>query len=1187
MENFVHLHLHTEYSLLDGAARIKKLVKTLKERGAPACAITDHGNMYGAVKFYEECKANDIKPIIGTEFYVAPDLYNKQGKQSPAHLILIAKDEVGYHNLIKLNSIAWTKGFYYKPRIDYDTLEKYSEGLICSSACLAGDIPRLLLKGLFDDAVKFGTRLRDMFAPGDFYIEVQDHGITEQRQILSDLFRLAEVLNVKTIATNDVHYIFPEDAETQDILLCIQTGKTIDDPNRMRMDGGQFYLKTEEEMRAVFAAHPESITNTLEIAEKCNVELDFKSQFYPKFNAPDGMNNTDYLWKIVNEGLIKRYGEITPAIKERAEFEMNTLVKSGYVDYYLVVWDFINWSREHGVPVGPGRGSGAASILAYAIGITLLDPLKYDLWFERFLNPERVSPPDFDIDFCPVKREMVIEYVIEKYGEPNVSQIITFGTMAAKAAIKDVARALKMPYNEVDKMTKLFPAKMPKSPAIEKLFGVSKKPEDAAHVVPELKNMYDSDLLVQKIVDTAIKLENMPRNTSIHAAGVVICCDDISDHVPMAKNGDMVTTQFDKNETEHLGLLKMDFLGLITLTDIDLMQKIIKERTGEEIDFYSRDFSYDDPEVYKLIGTGDNDGVFQLESGGISNFARDMKPVNLEEIIVILAMYRPGPMDEIPTYIKNRKNPETIHYPSEKMKEVLDVTYGVMVYQEQVMKLCQVLAGYTMGQADGVRKIMGKKLADKLPIEKQRFIYGWEDPEGKKSIDGVLKRGMKLEDAEVLWKQMEKFGSYAFNKAHAAAYAFITYQTAYMKRYHKIEFYTAIINNRITKSEELTHYMELARAHDIKILPPDVNKSLAYFSVEDDTTIRYGLGGIKNVGVALVEELVKEREAHGLFKDLPDFISRMGGQAHNKRFLESMIWSGAFDCFGVPRSQMIVVYESIVARVSSDSRSKSSGQMSLFDNLLKDDKILNTVEYPNIPEYNDQQRLKFEKQVLGVYVSGHILDQYRDKYKEFNLTGNMLVPLVIQDEDGEEETYIYENIEDGMHVKCGGIITNVKRTNTKAGNKEMAILTIEDLYGTMEVLAFPKVYEQFKNLCMLDNMVTVIGKISIRDGEKPTILPDSIIAWKTAEEPTAPASNPLFEEEVASKEKLYLKFDLTDEDLKNAVFEILSRYPGDHPVIMKCSTQNKAFSSSIKVDGSTALINELFGYLLPENIIYK
>ena len=519
------------------------------------------------------------------------------------------------------------------------------------------------------------------------------------------------------------------------------------------------------------------------------------------------------------------------------------------------------------------------------------------MWFERFLNPERVSPPDFDIDFCPVRREKTIEYVIEKYGEPNVSQIITFGTMAAKAAIKDVARVLKMPYSEVDKITKLFPSKMPKAPAIEKVFGISKKPEDAEYAVAELHTMYESDPLIQKIVDTAVKLENMPRNTSIHAAGVVICCDDISDHVPMAKNGEMVTTQFDKNETEHLGLLKMDFLGLITLTDLDLMIKLIKQRTGETVDFYNGKFRYDDPEVYKLIGSGDNDGVFQLESGGISGFAKEMKPVNIEEIIVILAMYRPGPMDEIPTYIKNRKNPESIIYPDPKMKDVLGVTYGVMVYQEQVMKLCQVLAGYTMGQADGVRKIMGKKLADKLPIEKQRFIYGWEDPEGKKSIEGVLKRGMKLEDAEKLWSQMEKFGSYAFNKAHAAAYAFITYQTAWMKLYHKIEFYTAIMNNRITKSDELTHYMELARQHDINILPPNVNKSLAYFSIESDKDIRYGLGGIKNVGVALVEDLVREREANGEFKSLQDFISRMGGQAHNKRFLESMIYSGAFDCF--------------------------------------------------------------------------------------------------------------------------------------------------------------------------------------------------------------------------------------------------------------------------------------------------
>ncbi len=1182
MENFVHLHLHTEYSLLDGATRIKKLVKILKERGAPACAITDHGNMYGAVKFYEACKEQGIKAIIGTEFYVAKDLTNKQGRQSPAHLIILAKNQTGYHNLCKLNSIAWVKGFYYKPRIDYETLAKYSEGLICSSACLAGDIPRLLLADKYDEALEFGKKLRDMFAPGDFYIEVQDHGIEEQRKILPNLFRLAEDLGVKTIATNDVHYLMPEDAETQDILLCIQTGRTIDDPDRMRMDGNQFYLKTEKEMLDVFAAHPESVANTLEVAEKCSVDFDFKSQFYPKFTAPNGEDNVSYLWRIVNEGLVKRYGEITPAIHERAEFEMETLKKSGYVDYYLVVWDFINWSRAHDVPIGPGRGSGAASILAYAIGITLIDPLKYDLWFERFLNPERISPPDFDIDFCPVKREKTIEYVIEKYGEPNVSQIITFGTMAAKAAIKDVARVLKMPYSEVDKITKLFPSKMPKSPAIKKLFGLSDKPEDGVYAIPELRAMYDSDLLVQKIVDTAIKLENMPRNTSIHAAGVVICCDDISDHVPMAKNGDMVTTQFDKNETEHLGLLKMDFLGLITLTDLDLMVKTIKARTGEVIDFYSRDFPYDDPNVYKLISSGDNDGVFQLESGGISNFAKEMKPENIEDLTVISAMYRPGPMDEIPTYVHNRKNPETIVYPDPRMKDVLGVTFGVMVYQEQVMKLCQVLAGYTMGQADGVRKIMGKKLADKLPIEKQRFIYGWEDPEGKKSIDGVLKRGMKLEDAEKLWSQMEKFGSYAFNKAHACAYSFVTYQTAYMKTYHITEFYTAIINNRITKSDELTHYMGLARQHDITILPPDINKSEAYFKVEEDKVVRYGLGGLKGVGVGLVEELIEDRKKNGEFKSLYDFINRAGHEAHNKRFLESMIWSGAFDCFGVARSQMIAVYDKIVERVAADRKSQSQGQLSLFDNLLKDDSNLNSVEYPNIPEYDTQQKLRHEKEVLGVYVSGHILDEFRDKYKEFNLNSSMLVPMTIQSDDGEDEIVVYEGLEDGKPVSCGGIVTNVRKLNTKNGNKEMCTIQVEDLFGTFEVLFFPQVYERFKALLKVDAMLTIKGRLSIRDGERPIVIPDDVLVW---EKKTKSTDAPVSREEPVKEQKLYLRFDLTEEALKQNVIDVLSRYPGTKKVVVKCTVQNKAFCLPLGVDGSIALQNELYGYLSPENIV--
>lgn len=1174
MSNFVHLHLHTQYSLLDGAARIEKLVKVLKERNAPACAITDHGNMYGTVKFYEACKKNDIKPLIGTEFYVSNNHKDKTGKFDYAHITIIAKNEQGYKNLCKLNSIAWLDGFYYKPRIDYDLLEKYSGGLICLSGCLRGDVQQLLLKGFKEEAEKMVLRLKNMFEPGDFYIEVMDHGLVEQKQILPLQYELAEKIGVKVVATNDVHYINKEDAELQDIMMCVAMQKTIDDPDRMRMQCDEFYLKTEEEMRAVFASHQEAIDNTLEIAEKCNFDFDFKSYWYPKFTAPDGMTNEEYLRKITLEGLKKKYKELTPQVLERMEYEMATLVKSGFIDYYLVVWDFINYARRTGVPVGPGRGSGAASIIAYAIGITLVDPLRYDLWFERFLNPERVSPPDFDIDFCPQRRGEVIDYVVEKYGEPNVSQIITFGTMAAKAAIKDVARVLKMPFSEVNKITKLFPPlpKMPKAPAIKKLFGVGlDENDDKSYVVKELNEMYKSDLLTQKIIDVAIKLEGMPRNTSIHAAGVIICCDPISDHVPMAKNGDMVTTQYDKNESEHLGLLKMDFLGLITLTDIDLACRMIKKNYGVDLDLYS--MPYDDPEVFKLIGSGDNDGVFQLESQGISGVAKEMKPTNLEELTVILAMYRPGPMDEIPTYIKNRKDPDKIHYPDERMKQVLGVTYGVMVYQEQVMQMCQVIAGYTMGQADGVRKIMGKKLHDKLPAEKEKFLNGWVDPEGKKSIEGALKRGMKKEDAEHLWGQMEKFGSYAFNKAHAVAYAHVTYHTAFLKRYYIKEFYAAIINNRITKIDEVKRYVEYARQHNIKVLQPDINKSEAFFSVEGDN-LRFGLGGMKNVGVALVEEIVKEREKNGPFTDLTNFLYRMGSQAHNKRFLESMIWGGAFDCFGATRSQLHSVYESIVDMVSADRKNQADGQLTLFDSMIQKDNNINKVEYPNIPEYHNSQKLKLEKDVLGVYISGHPLEPFREQLEGFTFNSSMLIGEEIRNESGEIEEIFYENVKDGQSITAGGIITNVKKLTTKS-NKDMAIITIEDLFGPFEVMAFANAYEQHKDKFIENNIVNLKGRISIRENEKPSIILEDIEEWNAVIE------NPKFE---TVNKKLFLKFDLQNLELLKKVQQVLKRYDGKIPVKVRCASTGEARLFPERVDGSDALINELLGLLDEKSI---
>ena len=1180
MENFVHLHLHTEYSLLDGATKIDKLVKILKERGATACAMTDHGNMYGAVKFYKACNKNGINPIIGTEFYICPDLNDKSGKPKISHLILIAKNQQGYQNLIKLNSIAWVKGFYYKPRIDYNVLQQYSEGLICLTACIAGDLPKLLLAERFDEAEAYAIKMRDMFAPGDFYIEVQDHGIEEERKILPHLFALAEKIGVKTVATNDVHYLYPEDWEMQDVMLCIGTGKTIDDPDRMRMNGHEYYLKTEEEMRTLFAGHPEAVDNTLEIAQKCHIEFDFKSHWYPASkDVPEGMTHLEYLRQITYEGLKKKYGEITPEISERAEYELKIIDGSGFLDYYLVVWDFINYAHKIGVPVGPGRGSGAASIVAYAIGITNIDPLRFALYFERFLNPERISPPDFDIDFCPVRRGEIIDYVSQKYGEDNVCQIITFGTLAPKAAIKDVSRVLKMPYSEVDRITKLFPSpqNMPKSPAIQKIFGLDPDPANKQYVVEELHSMYNNDPLIQKIVDVAIKLENMPRNTSIHAAGVIICCDPVDMHSPLAKNGDMVTTQYDKKEVEELGLLKMDFLGLITLTDLDLMAKTIKKTKGIEIDYDHID--YDDQNVYKLMSSGDTDGIFQIESGGMRKLTMDMHPVNLEDLTVIGAIYRPGPMDEIPTYLKNRRDPEHIEYEDERLRDVLDVTYGVMIYQEQVMMICRKIAGYTLGQADHVRKIMGKKLKDQLAEEKNTFINGWVDPEGKKSIAGAIALGMSEEVASRLWAKMEKFGSYAFNKAHAAAYAHVLYQTAYIKRYFPVEFYCSIMNNRITKSDELRHYMGLAKAHNIEILNPDVNKSMAYFAVEGDN-IRFGLGGIKNVGVGLVQELVAEREKNGPFVDLQDFINRMNSsQAHNKRFLESMILGGAFDCFNRPRSQLMAVYETMVEQSESDKRFQADGQLSLFDSVLKVDEKANFVTYPNIQEYAPQQKLKMEKEVLGIYVSGHPLDKYRDKMQRYTVDSSKFEGTPIESSDGEETTVIYDQITDGQNCVCGGIISAVKKLHSRKTNKDMAVVSIEDFNGTFECMLFPKIYQEYRDRLSVDKLVTVDGRISIREGESPIVMVEKIEFWQDTEKPEAspaPAETQVH--------KLCLKFDLTNESLKDEVFKILEFYPGDVPVVAKCTKTNRAYGLPFKVDASIALQNELMGLIDEDSV---
>lgn len=1208
MKEFVHLHVHTEYSLLDGCARIKKLVEVVKEQGSRAVAITDHGNMAGALMFYAECYRNGIKPIIGTEFYICHDRHNKQGKADMGHLILLAKNNTGYHNLLKLNGIACKEGFYYKPRIDYEVLEQHAEGLICLSACLAGHIPQLLLSRRFDEAEKLALRLKNMFAPGDFYIELQNHGLPEQLEILEPLNELAKKIGVKTVATNDAHYIYKSDAEMQDVLMCVQTGKFFDDPNRMRFSTQEFYVKTREEMEEALGAYPEALDTTLEIADKCFVTIKTKSHkdldrqglmppgctlrdnenFIPKYEPPNGMTPYEFLSKLCEDGLKKKYKEITPEIRKRADEELSIIKEQGFVEYFLVVWDYINYARENNIPVGPGRGSGAGSIVAYTSGITNVDPIKYDLLFERFIHRERVSMPDFDVDFDYDRRGEVIEYAKRKYHPENVAYIGTFGTMAAKNAIRDVGRVLRLPLADVNKICKEIPAKLPdgikKPPVLKYYFGTTGKEENEKYIIPTLRQYYDEDENIRKVIDMSIKLEGMPRQTSTHACGILIAPEPVDEYVPLGKNGDEIATQYSMTELEDLGLLKMDFLGLRTLTDIDKALKYIKKNHGVDIDFY--DMEYDDPNVYALIGTGNTVTIFQLESGGFQRFMRNLKPTCLEDIIAGISLYRPGPMQYVDTYVRNKHHPEDIKYDHECLRSILEPTYGIMVYQEQVMKIVQVMAGYTLGQADNVRRIMGKKKVEKMAAEREKFIYGWVDPKGEKSIPGALAKGIPEEVAKKVFADMENFAKYAFNKSHAAAYAYLAYQTAYLKCYYPIEFLAAVLNNRITSSDEIKKYVMYAKDQKYEVLPPDINKSEAYFSVEDGK-LRFGLAALKNVGVAVVESIVQERLRGGEYKNLYDFINRQDAGVVNKRCIESMILSGACDCFGKTRSQLMAVYESIVDRTNKDKKNKSSGQFSLFDTISEIDESFNDVEYPNIKEYTNQAKLKFEKQVVGVYVSGHPLDTHLDRMKEFNFNSSM---ISIKEEDDEEESedfaedkFVDDNeLKQDMEVTCGGILVEIKKLLTKAGNKEMAFGKIEDLYGTIDFMLFPNAYEKYKKTLHDDMLMTLHGKLSIKDGEAPVVLVDKIVEWKD-EEPKTQEPAPVVDNPDASK-TLYLRYDTTNELTHQTTLTSLKNYVGQIPIIIKCSATGKVFKLSFKAGVNNYLLNELIGLLGEENV---
>lgn len=1197
-KGFVHLHLHSEFSLLDGATRIESLVKRAKELGMRAVAVTDHGNMYGAVTFFDACVALDeayykehgkpiVKPILGCEFYVCSDHTKKEGREKLNHLILLVKNEKGYENISKLNAIAFRDGFYFKPRIDYKLLAEHSEGLVCLSACIAGTVPQFLLNNQDEEAEKDAIRLRDMFAPGDFYIEVQDHGLKEEKYVLPKLYALAKKIGVKTVATNDVHYLNKDDAMSQDILMCVNMRKTYDDPDRMRFDTEEFYFKTYEEMQKLF--EEESLANTLEIMDKCNYNFEYGHYLFPRYIPETGDDPKTFILKLIDEGVKKHYPVVTKELTDRIDYELGVIERMGFIEYYLIVWDYINAARKMGISVGPGRGSGAGSVIAYLLGITQLDPLRFGLFFERFLNPDRVSAPDFDVDFEDSRRQDVIDYVRRKYGSDRVIKIISLGMMAAKNAIKDVGRVLKVPYSETDKITKAIPNTIKRPFILKKAFGFYEaKPKDkdygVDYAVPELIELYNNNPQLKQVVDIAIKLEDMPRQTSVHPCGVIIGRGPLDDYVPLSRSGDELTTQYNGGQMEHLGHLKMDFLGLCNLSDIKFAIQYIKENRGVDVDFETN--TYDDPDVFKMLASGNTTAVFQLESGGFQKFMRELKPTCLEDIVAGVSLYRPGPMDTIPTFVHNKHNPEDVTYVDPRLEPVLNYTYGVIVYQEQVMKTVQVLAGYTLARADAVRKMMGKKKLKDLQAERQVFVHGCPSILGKPAVQGCVANGVPEDVANALWDQMEKFGSYAFNKSHAAAYSYVTYQTAWLKYYYEPEFLTAILNNRITKSDDLKKYLAYAKSVNIAILPPDVNESKTLFSVKGET-IRFGLSAIKGIGGGICDQIIKEREDNGKFTSLENFLTRTVEFNLNKRLIEGFIAAGAFDCFGKKRSQLIAVYEKAMAQATKDAKSKLAGQFSMFGDLMGADDAIK-IDYPNLDEFEHMEKLKKEKEVCGIYISGNPLDAYMSQMVNYNFNSTMIQD---GDDDGVQSDETDQNdfvsdIKDGMIVECGGIVSAIKKIVTKQGNKPMAIITIEDIYGEFDCMMFPKTYEKFGAILETDRIVHINGKISVRVGEKPIILIENISYLDEKSKPTETiAEKPVFMNEKPEQQKIkkvYLQFDITNQQIVNTLSEIMSGYIGDSPVIVQFN--KKLYPLGLTVEPSNALVAEVSSVIGTNNI---
>ena len=1070
--SFTHLHVHTEYSLLDGSNKIKEYVSRVKELGMNSAAITDHGVMYGVIDFYKAARAAGIKPVLGCEVYVAPgsrfDRELSHGDDRYYHLVLLAENNQGYQNLMKIVSKGFVEGYYYKPRVDMEVLETYHEGIIALSACLAGEVQRYLVRGLYEEAKETACKYEKCFGKGNFFLELQDHGIQDQKTVNAGLMRMSEETGIELVATNDVHYTYAEDAEPHDILLCLQTGKKLSDENRMRYEGGQYFVKSEEEMRALFPYAAQAIDNTQKIADRCNVEIEFGVTKLPHFDVPEGYDSWTYLNKLCHEGLVRRYPDKHEELLPKLDYELSVIQKMGYVDYFLIVWDFINYARTHGIPVGPGRGSAAGSLVSYTTGITNIDPIRYNLLFERFLNPERVTMPDIDIDFCYERRSEVIDYVIEKYGKDCVTQIVTFGTLAARGVIRDVGRVMDLPYNFCDTIAKNIPNEL--NITIDK----------ALIMNPELRSMYESDETVKRLIDMAKRLEGLPRHTSMHAAGVVISQKAMDEYVPLSRSSDgTITTQFVMTTIEELGLLKMDFLGLRTLTVISDAVKLVEKNHGIKIDVDNID--YNDKKVLDSIGTGRCDGVFQLESAGMKNFMKELKPQSLEDVIAGISLYRPGPMDFIPKYIKGKNEPESVTYVCKELEPILEPTYGCIVYQEQVMQIVQNLAGYTMGQADNIRRAMSKKKQYVIDAERQNFVYGNEE----QGIKGCIANGISEQAANQIYDSMVDFAKYAFNKSHAAAYAVVAYQTAYLKYYYPVEFMAALMTSVIDNTRKVAEYIYSCRQMGIKVLSPDINEGEGRFLATKDG-IRYGMYAIKSIGRQVIDIILAEREANGKYITLSDFLSRVAGREVNKRAVENLIKAGACDGLDGNRQQMLLVYNTLIDNLNQEKKNSLAGQMSLFDLVSEEEKKAYEVRFPNVEEYTKEIKLGFEKEVLGIYLSGHPLEEYEEKWRKN-------ISAVTADFMLDEETNAVK-IKDNQSVVIGGIITEKTIKYTKQ-NKAMAFITVEDLFGTVEVIIFPRDYEKYSRYLNEDEKVFVAGHANVEEDKNGKLICEKIYSF--------------------------------------------------------------------------------------------